>query len=72
LKSRTAKTLYPTAALAGLLVTRSITVPLGKAVWLTEAVAAGDLSVQVDIDGRDEVSPLLEALGRMTGRSSPR
>jgi methyl-accepting chemotaxis protein len=54
------------ATLAGLMVTRSITGPLRQAVRLTEAVAAGDLSVQVDIGGRDEVSQLLEALGRMT------
>ena len=54
------------AALAGVLVTRSITGPLGQAVRLTEAVAAGDLTVQVAGGGRDEVSQLLEGLGRMT------
>ena len=55
------------AALAGVLVTRSITAPLRRAVRLTEAVAAGDLTLRVDAGGRDEVAQLLAALGRMSG-----
>ncbi|HEY4065651.1 MAG TPA: methyl-accepting chemotaxis protein [Burkholderiaceae bacterium] len=54
------------AVLAGWLVTRAIVRPLGEALQLAEAVAAGDLSVRVQVDGRDEVAQLLAALGRMT------
>jgi methyl-accepting chemotaxis protein len=54
------------ALLAGVLVTRSITRPLGQALMLAEAVAEGDLTVHIDAQGQDEVSKLLAALGRMT------
>ena len=57
---------FAAAALAGVLVTRSITRPIGRAVQMTESVAAGDLSVQIDSQGRDEVAQLLAALGRMS------
>ncbi len=57
---------FAAAALAGVLVTRSITRPIGRAVQMTESVAAGDLTVRIDSQGRDEVSQLLAALGRMS------
>ena len=54
------------AVLAGWLVTRSIVGPLGEALQVAEAVAAGDLTVRVNSGGTDEVGLLLAALGRMT------
>jgi methyl-accepting chemotaxis protein len=45
--------------------TRSITNPLQNAVAVAERVAAGDLTSQVSVAGKDEVSQLLAALQRM-------
>jgi methyl-accepting chemotaxis protein len=53
-----------TIALA-LLFTRSIVVPLSKAVGLAEDIAAGDLSRDVTDDGQDEPAQLLAALATM-------
>ena len=46
-------------------ITRSITQPVGQALKLAEAVAAGDLSTQIQAQGRDEVAQLLRALSTM-------
>jgi methyl-accepting chemotaxis protein len=51
---------------AAILLTRSITEPLRRAVALAGAVADGDLSVAVESSGRDETAQLLQALQRMT------
>ena len=48
------------------LLTRSITQPLARATALADAVAHGNLSKQVDVQGRDEISGLLRSLGAMT------
>jgi methyl-accepting chemotaxis protein len=48
-----------------ILITRSITVPIGQAVALAEKVAAGDLSSRVQADSRDETGQLIRALGAM-------
>jgi methyl-accepting chemotaxis protein len=53
-------------AALGRLVTRSITVPLSKALHVAETVAAGDLTARVDATHRDECGHLLAALMRMT------
>jgi methyl-accepting chemotaxis protein len=53
------------AALLGVWIVRSVTVPLARAVRLSQAVAAGDLSVQVDASGRNEMAQLLSALSDM-------
>jgi len=45
--------------------TRSITLPLGKAVAAADRVASGDLSTQIDIGRKDEMGSLLGALQRM-------
>jgi methyl-accepting chemotaxis protein len=44
---------------------RSITRPLAQAVRIAEAVAAGDLSLDIQASGRDETAQLLAALQRM-------
>jgi len=56
------------AAGAASAVTRSITGPLDATVRVAERVAAGELSGQVDVEGRDEVSRLQAALREMSGR----
>ena len=48
-----------------LLITRSITRPLAAGVAMAEAVAGGDLSMQVHSNGKDELAQLLRALGVM-------
>ena len=53
------------AALA-VAITRSITRPLKQAVDVADAVARGDLTVQVAAGGRDETGRLLHALQAMT------
>jgi methyl-accepting chemotaxis protein-1 (serine sensor receptor) len=53
------------AVIAAYCVTRSITVPVGEALKLAEAVARGDLTNDIKTDGNDEVSRLLMALGKM-------
>jgi len=55
------------ALAAGWLVTRAITRPIADALRVADAVAAGDLTVRVDAQGRDEVALLLDSLGRMAG-----
>ncbi len=52
-------------ALLAYLATRSITVPLGRAVRAAEAITAGDLTSAITADGRDEVATLLRALATM-------
>ena len=47
------------------IITRSITVPLQGALDVAEKVASGDLSSQVAVIGKDEVSSLLQALKNM-------
>ncbi|MGE5865018.1 MAG: methyl-accepting chemotaxis protein [Rhizobacter sp.] len=44
---------------------RSIIRPIGRAVSVAEAVAAGDLSTRIEVSGRDETARLLTALRTM-------
>jgi len=53
-------------AVIALVTARSITRPLGEAVSATAAVAAGDLSTQVQARGRDEVADLMHSIAHMT------
>ena len=46
-------------------ITRSITVPLAGALDVAQQVAAGELTCQVHIEGKDETSELLQALKHM-------
>ena len=58
-------------ALAGaFLVTRSITVPLYKAVGVADALALGDLRVRIETDSKDETGQLLTSMGKMVGKLS--
>ncbi len=54
------------AVVSGVLLTRSIIRPIDKAVQLATSVSEGDLTTRVDVTGKDEVSKLLAALGRMS------
>ncbi|MDG0797387.1 methyl-accepting chemotaxis protein [Pectobacterium punjabense] len=60
------------SAIIGVLIawvlTRSIVQPLSRAVQATQAVAAGDLTHNVQPEGRDEAAQLLHALQDMTVR----
>jgi len=53
------------SALCAMLITRSITRPLNEAVQVATAVAAGDLTVQIDATSNDETGALLGALKSM-------
>jgi methyl-accepting chemotaxis protein len=53
------------AALGAWFITRSITLPIEKALRLTTAVAAGDLTVLIEPSGRDEMGQLLRSLVAM-------
>ena len=46
----------------GIIISNSITNPIGRAVEMANQIAKGDLTVQVDAKGNDEVSKLLGAL----------
>ena len=48
-----------------LIITRSISVPLGKGVLFAQNVAKGDLSANLDIDQKDEVGQLAHAVNDM-------
>ncbi len=54
------------AVLIGWFITRSITVPVNRAVVLAQTVAAGDLSGHIDVQSKDEIGALLRALNEMT------
>lgn len=53
------------ALVCAVLVSRSITLPLGRATTLAERVAEGDLSGELLVDTTDEIGKLLAALERM-------
>jgi len=47
------------------MLTRSITRPIARAAHLADAVARGDLSQSLEVDGRDEISQLMTSLSAM-------
>ena len=53
------------AALIGWLITRSITIPVNHAVTLAQTVAAGDLSSRIEVQSKDEIGSLMQALKDM-------
>ncbi len=56
------------AALLGLAVTRSITVPIGQVVALTARIAQGDLQQKIEITRHDETGQLQAAVKEMSER----
>jgi len=60
-----AATMAGASALLAWLITRSITRPIGRAVAVAEAVAAGDLGSRIEVGSNDEAGRLLGALRRM-------
>ncbi len=58
------------AALGGLLITRSITRPIRRAVEVARQVAAGDLTARIVATTRDETGQLIEALADMNAQLS--
>ncbi|MBT0663284.1 HAMP domain-containing protein [Geobacter pelophilus] len=51
-----------------IVITRSIVTPLGVAVDLSNRLASGDLTMQIDVDGSDEAAQLLKAMQQMVER----
>ena len=45
---------------------RSVTEPVGRVVALAERIAAGDFTLDVRVDRKDEAGQLMEAMGRIT------
>ncbi|WP_027477524.1 methyl-accepting chemotaxis protein [Curvibacter gracilis] len=58
------------AVVLGLLLTRAIVRPLAQAVSVAEHLAAGDLTVAVDVSGKDETGLLLKAMAHMRDQFS--
>ncbi|HEB11692.1 MAG TPA: HAMP domain-containing protein, partial [Spirochaetales bacterium] len=56
------------AAILGILMSRGITKPLSKGVSFAQAVAEGDLTATIDVDQKDEIGQLADALKIMIGR----
>ncbi|MBP6899103.1 MAG: MCP four helix bundle domain-containing protein [Burkholderiaceae bacterium] len=54
----------------GVLISRSVTRPLTRAVEVADALAQGDLRVQVEVQGKDETAQLLSAMQNMVQRLS--
>lgn len=50
-----------------LLLTRSITRPIGRAVEIAERVAEGDLTSRIEVESNDEIGKLMQALRTMNG-----
>ncbi|GAB3359803.1 MULTISPECIES: methyl-accepting chemotaxis protein [Giesbergeria] len=58
------------ALLAAFLVTRSVTKPIAQATQVAGLLAEGDLRVKIEVQGRDEVAQLLEAMRNMADKLS--
>jgi len=56
------------AIVTALLLTRSIVRPLGKAVATANALAEGDLTVKVEVEGKDETAQLSAAMQNMLAK----
>lgn len=52
------------------LLTRSITIPIGQAVSIAETVARGDLTTDIKTERRDEIGQLLQSLKAMNSKLS--
>jgi methyl-accepting chemotaxis protein len=56
------------AILIGIYITRSITLPLGQTVVVLERVAEGDLTAFLDVDTKDELGQMANALNKAVER----
>ncbi|SAK67359.1 chemotaxis protein [Caballeronia temeraria] len=56
------------AVIGGVMVTRSITTPIGEAVGIAQTVARGDLTSRIVANTKDETGDLLRALATMNAR----
>ncbi len=56
--------------LLGFLISRSVTRPLSRAVDAAHRLAEGDLSVQLQVQGKDETAQLLQAMQNMIAKLS--
>ena len=54
--------------LLGLLITRSITTPLQRAMRVSEELAEGNLAVEIEADSKDETGQLLKSMQEMVAR----
>ena len=52
---------------AAIMISLAIVRPLKRVIGLAESIAAGDLSVRIEQDRRDEIGQLLAAMQRMAG-----
>ncbi|GAO37383.1 histidine kinase [Sulfuricella sp. T08] len=55
-------------ALAAFIVSRAITLPIGKALGVANQLAEGDLAVKIEVTSRDETGQLLEAMRNMVAK----
>ncbi len=51
--------------LVGLIISRMVTVPLGKAVAMSNGIAKGDLTAEGEVQSKDELGQLAESMMRM-------
>lgn len=56
------------SALLGVLISRSITKPVAEAVAFTEAIASGNLTLQLDIRQKDEIGAMAASLNAMVAQ----
>ncbi|EYC51871.1 chemotaxis protein [Hylemonella gracilis str. Niagara R] len=54
----------------GFAISRSVTRPLARAVTIADALSEGDLSMEIQVKGRDETAQLLTAMKNMVGKLS--
>jgi methyl-accepting chemotaxis protein len=54
----------------GLLISRSISRPIRQAAVVADSLSQGDLSMQIEVKGKDETAQLLGAMQHMVGRLS--
>jgi methyl-accepting chemotaxis protein len=58
------------ALVMALTITRGVTGPLGRALEVSNRLAAGDLTVQIEVNSKDETGQLLSAMQNMVARLS--
>lgn len=57
-------------AILGVVISRSVTGPIRRAVAVANGLSEGDLTMRIDVHGRDETAQLLEAMRTMVGKLS--